>query len=213
LHKLVARLRKLLDIRRDTGKLSDRLLTRLPGYQLRVDPEELDAHRFQSLVAQARGMRKTNLLQARDIFDKALSLWRGHALEDVSPGQSCRAVVSHLEESRLTAITDKLEVSLSAGLHADAISELRTLTILHPWHEPFYDLLMTALYRAGRQAEAIESYHQLRARLREELGLEPSLATRNKLHAILKQDNSLLIGAGERVDQVTGQATGGSQNS
>jgi DNA-binding SARP family transcriptional activator len=126
------------------------------------------------------------------MFAAALSLWRGHALEDVSPGQSCRAVVSHLEESRLSAITDKLEVCLAAGLYVEVICELRTLTIMNPWHEPFCHLLMTALYRAGRQAEAIDAYHQLRACLREELGLEPSLATRSRLHAILKQDSSLL---------------------
>jgi DNA-binding SARP family transcriptional activator len=195
LHKLVARLRRLLG---NNGADSGRLLTRLPGYQLKVTPDEVDANRFQSLAARARTLRRTDLLRARDMFADALSLWRGHALEDVNPGQSCRAVASQLEESRLTAIADKLEVCLAAGLYAEVISELRTLTILHPWHEPFYHLLMTGLYRAGRQAEAIDAYHQLRACLREELGLEPSLATRGRLHAILKQDSSLLATSWEQ---------------
>lgn len=192
LYRLVARLRKILDTSTPGARLSDRLVTRSPGYALEIEPAELDAHRFTALVAEARQVAPDDPLRARALFDRGLALWRGRAMQDVSGGRISRAAASRLDEARLAAIEGRVDVGMAAGLYVEVISETKELIILHPWRERFYEQLMVALYRSGRQAESIEVYHRLRERLSDELGLEPSAAVRNRMHAILKQDASLL---------------------
>jgi DNA-binding SARP family transcriptional activator len=193
LYRLVARLRKILDACAPGARLSDRLVTRSAGYALEIEPDELDANRFTALVAEARQVAPDDPIRARALFDKGLALWRGRAMQDVTGGRISRAAASRLDEERLAAIEERVDAGMAAGLCVEVISEVKELIILHPWRERFYEQLMVALYRSGRQGESIEVYHRLRERLSDELGLEPSSSVRKHMHAILKQDASLLI--------------------
>jgi DNA-binding SARP family transcriptional activator/tetratricopeptide (TPR) repeat protein len=166
----VSQLRKLLG--------SDRLVTRSPGYLLRVEPGELDADRFEELVG--AGAR-----------DEALALWRGPVLADFTDTWFARAEVARLTELRTAAIEDGIEAGLAEGRHAELVPELEALTATYPLRERFRAQLMVALYRSGRQAEALQVYQATRETLVEELGLEPSPELQRLERAVLTQDASL----------------------
>jgi DNA-binding SARP family transcriptional activator len=157
----------------------DRLETVGGGYVLRVDDEELDASRFELLVAQRE-------------WTGALALWRGPALADVrAESRACAAAADRLDEARLAAVEERVETDLDQGEHARLVGELEQLAAQHPWRERLHALLMLALYRSGRQAEALEAYRRLRERLAGELGLEPGRELRELEQAILRHDPSL----------------------
>ena len=152
---------------------ADILVTRPPGYQLRIEPEQLDLARCRRWLEEARGAepaRRAELLRA------ALALWRGRALAELDNEPFARGEVARLEELRLTALEQRMEADIAAGRHAEVVGELEAMVAEHPLRERFRGQLMLALYRAGRQAEALRRYQEGRRLLVEELGLEPSPA-------------------------------------
>ncbi|NUR78586.1 MAG: AfsR/SARP family transcriptional regulator, partial [Thermoleophilia bacterium] len=170
LHGYVSRLRKLLG--------ADRVLTSPPGYMLRLDTHELDLHRFERLVERER-------------YREALALWRGQPLADLAFESFARSEIDRLEESRLTALEGRVEQDLAEGRHGEIVGELEALVDEHPLRERFAAQLMLALYRSGRQAEALDVYRAARSRLVEELGLEPSEILRRLERQILDHDRTL----------------------
>ena len=176
----VSQLRRLLG--------SDRLQTKAPGYVLRIDAGEYDVHDFDALVGRARAETPS---QASATWQQALSLWRGEPLADFAASRFAQAEIARLEELRLVAIEGRLGAELSRGRDAELIGELESLVTEHPHRERLRELLMLALYRTGRQAEALAAYQDARRELSEGLGLEPSRALRDLERAILSQDPSL----------------------
>jgi DNA-binding SARP family transcriptional activator/pimeloyl-ACP methyl ester carboxylesterase len=184
----VSQLRKAL---RAAGE-ADRLVTRPPGYLIRVTPGELDAPRFEHLARDGETalVAGDGALAARRL-DEALGLWRGTALADVDDAPFAQAEARRLEERRLAALESRAEALLACGGHQELIGELETLTAAHPLRERLWAHRMLALYRAGRQAEALRAYRDLRAILTGELGIEPSPALRELEGRILRQDAAL----------------------
>ncbi len=172
-------------VRRDLGPLADRLRTEPGGYRLVVEPGELDAQRFQQECERARTLppaERTIVLRA------ALALWRGPALADLAHETFAQNELRRLEELRQQATEERLEAELALGEHSRALNELEPLIAEHPLRERLRGLHMLALYRLGRHAEALDSYRDLRTRLDEELGLEPSPELRELEQAILVHD-------------------------
>lgn len=166
----VSRLRKLLP----PGSLE----TRPPGYVLHAGPGELDLERFEQLTAADRAA-------------EALELWRGPPLAGLELGGPARVEVQRLEERRLAVLEDRVEADLTHGRHVDLIAELEALVSRNPLRERLRGQLMLALYRSGRQAEALEHYRALRLMLRDELGLEPDASLRRLHTEILRQSGQL----------------------
>jgi SARP family transcriptional regulator, regulator of embCAB operon len=191
LQALVTRLRKLLKLHFGEQFARDRLITLPTGYVLYTEPHEVDAGLFERLVALAHGTMAADPVGATEIFDRALRLWDGPVLEGVVGGPMCHGSVLHLEETRLAAIEDKFQASVAAGIELGVISELKKMATLYPWRERLAELLMVALYRSGRQADALREYDTIRRRLVDELGMEPSATLKDRMRAILNQDPSL----------------------
>jgi DNA-binding SARP family transcriptional activator len=169
--------------------LGDRaLVTRSPGYVLRVDSDDFDLARFERLVGAARGREPA--IVAGELRD-ALALWRGPPLADLAYEAGVAAEIARLDELRVVAIEERIEADLALSRHAELVSELETLVAAHPLREGLRGQLMLALYRSGRQAEALEVYRRGRALLVEELGLEPSPPLQELERAILAQDPEL----------------------
>ncbi len=176
----VSQLRKLLGV--------DRIVTRPPGYLIRVEPGELDLQRFEALLAQ----------DDVEALREALALWRGPALADFAFEPFAQAETGRLEEMRLAALERRIDLDLEAGRAAELVGELEALTAEHPLRERLHGQLMLALYRSGRQAEALAAYQAARGTLVESLGIEPGPPLQELERAILRQDPSLLArGAGE----------------
>jgi YVTN family beta-propeller protein len=168
------------------------VVTRPGAYSLRLAEDQLDARRFEDLVGQGRAALAANAPdQAAEKLRAALELWRGEALADLVNGHGPRVEAARLEELRLNATEDRIDSDLALGRHADVASELEALVAVHPLRERLHGQLMIALYRSGRQAEALEAYQAARRTLVEELGLEPGPALRRLEDAILQQDASL----------------------
>jgi DNA-binding SARP family transcriptional activator/Tfp pilus assembly protein PilF len=169
----VTRLRRALSAG-DT--VAQPLLTRPPGYLLRVGPGELDLDRFDELAATASRLAATNsspaLRQAAEVLADALALWQGPALSDIDL-DSCQAVAAGLEERRLAALEERIDIDIRLGRHAKVIGELRAHVGAYPLRERAWALLMVALHRGGRQAEALAVYADTRHLLVNELGIEP----------------------------------------
>ncbi|MFC0029975.1 BTAD domain-containing putative transcriptional regulator [Micromonospora chaiyaphumensis] len=170
------------------GAGGDLLVTRAPGYQLAVAANAVDAYRFERLLESARGATTGDgPAAALSRFDEALRLWRGPALADVGDAEWALAEAARLEELRLGAVEDRLELLLAAGRQAEAVADLERLVVTHPLRERLHRLLMLALYRGGRQAQAITAYHALRHRLADELGIDPAPELQALAEAILRQ--------------------------
>jgi WD40 repeat protein/DNA-binding SARP family transcriptional activator len=164
------------------------------GYVLRAEPSEVDTVRFQSLLRDAQRLMPIDSKAAVAAFDAALSLWRGPAFGDLAPEPSLRAEAARLDELRLGAMEDRIESLLTIGVHDQVIGELEGLTARHPLRERLWGQLILALYRAGRQAEALGAYQRAREILADELGIDPSPDLR-KLHArVLQQSPDLDVG-------------------
>jgi DNA-binding SARP family transcriptional activator/pimeloyl-ACP methyl ester carboxylesterase len=186
----MSELRKVLRSAADSPG-ADRLSTRPPGYLLRVTPAELDSCRFTELTAvAAAAMADGNPGIALHRLDEALRLWRGPALAGID-APSARAEAGRLEELRLAALEARAETLLECGKFGDAIVELEALAAAHPLRERLWSLRMLALYRAGRQADALRAYRDLRAILADELAIEPGPALRDLHTGILRQDPAL----------------------
>ncbi len=168
------------------------LVTQPPGYLARVETDALDAARFESLLSEGREQAgKGDHQQAAATLSEALSLWRGPALADVADAPFARAEAARLEEARLSATEERIQADLACGRHGELVAELDALTRAHPLRERLWAQRMLALYRSGRQADALRSYQELRALLGEELGLEPSAALARLEGAILRHEPEL----------------------
>lgn len=178
----VSQLRKTLG----TGGLL--IVTQSPGYVLRLEREQLDLQRFERLVAEADGAEPAD---ASTKLREALALWRGPALAEFAFEEFAQAAIGRLEEMRLAVLESRIEADLVVGRHHELAAELEGLVLEHPLRERFRAQLMFALYRSGRQAEALEAYRAMRQTLVEELGIEPSLALQELERGILRQDPSL----------------------
>jgi DNA-binding SARP family transcriptional activator len=168
------------------------LATRSPGYLVQVEPDQLDLHRFERLVDEARSLLGRGLAaDASQRLREALSLWRGAPLADFTYDDFARAAIARLEEIRLAALELRIDAELALGRYDGLIGELEALVAEHPLREHLRLCLMTALYRSGRQAEALEAYQDARRALVDELGIEPGPPLQELEQAILRQDSSL----------------------
>jgi DNA-binding SARP family transcriptional activator len=180
----VSQLRKVLG--------ADRLVTRPPGYELRVEDGELDLDRFERLAAEARDrLAARDPAEAQRLLEEALALWRGPALREFRTEPFADAAASRLDELWLGAQEDALEAEVELGRHVDALPELEALVKEHPLRERPRELLMVALYRSGRQADALDLYRRTRELYVEELGIEPGPALQELERAVLRQDPAL----------------------
>lgn len=167
------------------------IVTRSPGYCLDTSPDDIDAHRFEALLGDAREKASGDPDGAVKVYDQALSFWRGPALDEFRYEDFARQEVSRLEELRVTALEERIEALLDSGRHREAVAELEGLVGAHPLREGFWRQFMTALYRSGRQAEALRAFGEARRILGEELGIEPSEELRRVEESILLQDTTL----------------------
>ena len=168
------------------------MLTRSPGYVLRVEEGQLDADRFATLLASARtALARGAALEAATLLRDALDLWRGPALADFGFDAFAQEEIARLEELRLAAVEERVEADLALGRGHEVVAELEALVARHPLRERLRGQLMLALYRSGRQAEALDAYQDTRRVLVDELGLAPSRAIVELEQAILRQDPTL----------------------
>ena len=188
IHGAIARLRRVLEPDRKKRETSSIIETTATGYRLAIDPDTVDANRFKRLLDEARASPPEI---AATQLSEALRLWRGPPLADFAYEPFAQRAISALEELRLETIEDRADAELARGGGVDLVPELERLTREHPFRERLYGLLMLALYRAGRQTEALETYHRARTVLVEEMGIEPGPALRDLETAILRQDPSL----------------------
>src|SRR5438445_328707 len=169
-----------------------RLETQGHGYLLRVEPGALDAERFLALLDEGReALAAGEAKRAAETLRAALVLWRGAALADVAYEQFAQAEIARLDELRLVAVEERIEADLALGRHVALVAELEGLVRAEPLRERPRAQLMLALYRSGRQAEALEAYQDARRVLVDELGLEPSRSLHELERAILTQDAAL----------------------
>jgi DNA-binding SARP family transcriptional activator len=173
-------------LRKELGE--GRLVTRPPGYVLRVERSELDVARFEQLVGEARVAEPE---RAARKLREALGLWRGRPLVDLAYEPFAQAEIARLEELRLAALELRVEADLAAGRHTQLVGELEALVAEHPLRERLWMQLMLALYRSSRQAEALEAYRGARRVLDEQLGLDPSAELKQLQQAILEHDPAL----------------------
>ena len=176
-------------LRKALGADGSVLRTSSPGYVLDVEAGTLDLDRFTSLGEEARAA--TDPARRVALLDGALALWRGEPLGDLATEPFATAAADRLEQLRLTALEERVEAELELGRHTQAIGELNRLVAAYPYHEPFRAQLMLALYRAGRQADALAAYRAARESSMTGLGLEPGPALKKLERAILEQDSSL----------------------
>ncbi|MBV8982773.1 MAG: response regulator [Acidimicrobiia bacterium] len=191
--KAIAGLRVYISrIRKALADAGERLQTEPIGYRLAIEPDELDATRFQRLLVEGQELLDGGAPDAAArTFEQALALWRGPALAELAHHPSIAPDVVRLEESRLAAVESKMAAELAAGRHAAVVAELEGLTRAHPLRERLWAQRITALYRCGRQAEALRAYQDLRELMVEELGIEPSPELRQLEAAVLAQDSAL----------------------
>jgi DNA-binding SARP family transcriptional activator len=182
--------RSVSQLRKALGR--DAIETRGAGYLARVEPDALDLHVFERLArAGSVALNDGHFEQAAGPLREALALWRGAALADLADQPFLEHEAARLEEMRLLALERALEADLACGRHADALAEAEALVQANPLRERPRELIMRALYGAGRQAEALEAYRRTRATFVEELGIEPGPALQELERAILRQDPSL----------------------
>ena len=178
----------VVHLRRALGELRERLESRGTGYALRVEPDERDLDRFELLLERAAAEDPRRRAQT---LREALALWRGPALSDFAYDDFVYAEAARLEELRLLALERRIETDLELGAGPDLVPELESLVAEHPLRERLRADLMVALYRAGRQADALGAFREARRLLADELGLEPSAELRALEGAILRQDPAL----------------------
>ena len=191
-HGSVAGLRRVLEPARERGNPARLLVTRPTGYALEVHPEQVDALRFERLLAEGRRHLDSDPERASDVLTEALSLWRGPALSGVEE-DFARAAAVRLEDLRLDALEARTEADLALGRHREVVAELEDLVARHPLRERLWAHRMVALYRCGRQAEALAAYQTLRRTLAEELGVEPGRELHRMELAVLQHHPSLEV--------------------
>ena len=171
---------------------AERLEGEAPGYRFHADPLELDSIRFEALLKEATedGLSPAETLRA---LDQALELWRGPALADLADEASLLGEISRLEELRLIAVEERIAARLDLGQHAEVATELERLTAAHPMRERLWGQLILALYRSGRQADALAAFGRMRELLADQLGIDPSRELQDLHERVLRQDDSLRL--------------------
>jgi predicted ATPase/DNA-binding SARP family transcriptional activator len=178
--------------------------SRPPGYLLAVEPEQVDAVRFERLISEGHAAAGSGLTErAAQVFRAALALWRGAALADFPEVPAARAAAARLEELRLNALEERIEADLASGRHPLLVGELQRLVAEHPLRERLHAQLMRALYATGRQADALAAYQRARAALAEEAGLDPGPELRRLERRLLHQDPALIPAAPARATTVS----------
>ncbi|MFL5799187.1 MAG: extracellular solute-binding protein [Actinomycetota bacterium] len=183
-------------IRRIVGP--ERIEHRSSGYVLQADPAEIDVLQFHDLIEESRVLAATDLPAAINALHEALGLWRGPALDDLAEQPSLRSEIARLEEIRLAALEERIAAELDLGRHRETVAELETLIGSHRYRERLWGNLVVALYRSGRQGDALNAYQRARTVLREELGIDPSPELQRLQEQVLRQDAALDLG-GERL--------------
>lgn len=183
---------RVSQLRKALGEHGSAIVTRSPGYIVRLDRGRLDLHRFELLVQQAdRDLVSDDPGSAAVRLRDALMLWRGPPLADFTYAPFAQAAIGRLEELRVAALEKRVEADLAVGRHADLVAELRALVAEHPLRERLRAQLMLALYRSGRQADALAEYQAGRRVLVDELGIEPGRDLHELERAILRQEPAL----------------------
>ena len=181
LHGHISALRKLVG--------PERIRTRPPGYLLDVPAAEVDLGRFEALVARARA--RDDAAACASCLREALALWRGEPLTELQGEAFADREIARLNELRVTALEDRIDADLALGRHHELVPELEPLVAEHPFRERLRGQLILALYRCGRQADALHAYRSGRSALADELGLEPGPALRELEMRVLRQDPGL----------------------
>lgn len=189
LHGHVSRLRKVLE---PNGAERRVLITRAPGYLLELDPDQVDAQRFESFARRGkRQLGRGETEAAAGTLARALALWRGPPLAEFGSVPFALAESLRLQELWISTFEDRIDADLALGRDDDLVAELEPLVVEHPFRERLCGQLMLALYRCGRQAEALEVYRRTRRRLVDELGIEPGPALRALEQSILRQEPAI----------------------
>jgi DNA-binding SARP family transcriptional activator len=178
------------------------------GYVIRIDAGQLDLHRFERLIAEGRDALAEEPAAAKQKLDEAIAIWRGPALADFAYESFAQPAIGRLEELRLSALELQIEAELALGRQAEVVGRLQELAAKYPLRERLRALLMLALYRDGRQADALETYRDAREQLVDELGIEPGPALRELQRAILEQQPSLNLTTPDRSILVAPQDAG-----
>ena len=165
--------------------------------------DEVDAFRFEDMVAEARSLLESQPGEAAELLREALALWRGHPYADVPGSARLEAEARRLEQLRLGAVEDRIEAELALGRHAELLPELEVLTAEFPLSERFRAQQMVALYRAGRQTEALRAYQKTRLFLAEEMGIDPSSELQGLEQRILEHDPGLEAESASRVQTMS----------
>ena len=185
-HVYISQLRKFL---RQAGAASDPIVTRPSGYLLRTNGALLDVHAFANQSRLGREYAKEHRYeQAANSFNAALALWRGPLLEGSPGGPIISGFATWLDETRAECLERLMDVELGLGRHREAVGRLYSLATEYPTREAFHRQLMLALYRCGRQADALKAFQTVRSTLIDELGLEPGIDLQKIQVAILKAD-------------------------
>ncbi|QGK68506.1 tetratricopeptide repeat protein [Allosaccharopolyspora coralli] len=196
IHGYISRIRKLF-AEKDDGAPDDvpQVVTRPPGYLIRLDSDRVDAHRARALVNHAQHLEPEE--RSRVLTD-ALTLWRGPVLQDIDSERLHRTVVPNLDELRLLALEERIDADLACSRHQSLVVELSTVVDEHPLRERLAGQLILAHYRSGHRAEAQARYHALREKLSHELGIDPGPELRKLYDLLLRDDDSLLTGEQRR---------------
>jgi YVTN family beta-propeller protein len=188
----ISRLRKALAVGGNGSAGNSLLVTRERGYELRLDPDCLDSHRFERVAAEGRSeLAAGRPERAVSAFERALSLWRGEPLADLAYEPFAQLEIARLRDLRLAVREQLIDAKLAVGGHAEVVGELDALIGENPLRERLRAQLMLALYRCDRQADALQAYQEARRALVDELGIEPSAPLRQLEAKILSQDPSL----------------------
>ncbi|MGH8732053.1 MAG: BTAD domain-containing putative transcriptional regulator, partial [Burkholderiales bacterium] len=190
----IVRLRRIID--RDSTQAASALQTVVGGYRLTVRTGEVDADVFERRVGEGRrALQAGDAVRARGVLREALGMWRGPAFAGVAYEEFAQPEVLRLEELRLAAVETCTQCELQLGEHSALVGELEALLVVHPGRERLAEQLMLALYRCGRQGDALDAYARTRAYLSGELGLEPGPALRSLQADILAQAPALQWGS------------------
>ena len=206
----ISRLRKALGGGDGNGR-EDLIVTRQGGYELRLDPDCLDSHRFERLVEEGREeLAADRPEQAAAALEGALSLWRGPCLAELAYERFAQGEIPRLDDLRAAALELLIEAKLALGRHAEVMGQLEALIGEYPYRERLRAQLMLALYRSDRQADALQAYQDARRKLVEELGIEPGERLRDLEAAILAQDPALALPVVAAIELAPEPATGAS---
>lgn len=192
----VSNLRRALQPAAQALRVEQIIVTRAPGYAAAVPEDALDIRVFERLTSAARGSVATgDLVRAKAQLGEALSLWQGGPLADLADEESLRGTIARLERARLTVSTDRIELEMALGNHREILEDLHNLVSANPLDERLRGLLMLAMYRSGRQSEALAVYQEGRRLLVEELGVDPGIDLRELEEKILRQASDLALPA------------------